>query len=71
MKKGTYFYIACTSNDKNTNKEYKNYFRLYREDGNSPKLVEQGLSEKCAGWEKKYKAEFRVNNDDNPYPQYD
>ena len=72
MKKATYFYVACVSNSINTTKSCKNYFRLYREgDSDGPKLVEQGLSDKCAGWEKKYKARLRLNDSDNPYPQCD
>lgn len=64
-----YYYVACEANEKDkVNDQFKHYFRLYKTNGTTPILVDQGLAPKVEIWKEKFKAEF---NSENPYPHLD
>jgi len=68
MKNIQYYYVACEATDEQkVNAEFKHYFRLYKFDGITPILVEQGV-DLVPEWETKYDATF---NQINPYPHLD
>lgn len=68
IKQMKYYYTACTALQKNVNEDYRHYYRLYKDNGVKPILVEQGLETMITGWESKYDAKF---NPVNPYPDLD
>jgi hypothetical protein len=67
--KNEYYYFACEAQEKDkVNDQFKHYFRLYKTDGSSPILVDQGLAPKVENWKQKLNATFNL---ENPYPHLD